>query len=398
MTAPREPIFDSRPRTNALPADHAESTFAFLNRVAGDFWEHPRRLVQAWADHATDPTDYNELRGRFRSGDDYQFRSAFLELYLHECLTAAGYAITIHPEVPGTTRRPDFLATREDTAVYLEAIAPGSSDSSRRAAARRDVLFDTVNRVGDGNFTLWLDDLKEGTRPPSAAKLRAELRRWLAPLNPDDYPNLEGVPTFRWERDGWVATFRAIPKATHARGPSRPGDRAIGVYAHSPAAFVDDAPTVRDALADKHHAYGDLAAPFIIVVGLYIHDSDRHQRANALYGDEAVQWRETANGEVVTRMVRQPNGYFGAPPNWQHRHVSGVLLVNQLQPYFVLTADTALWRHPDPMYPMPADLGLPGDTVALAGNQLDTTRSSVSPAELFGLPVPWPPGEPWPHE
>src|SRR5512145_3069781 len=142
MTVARQPIFDDQARVNALPSHHGESMFAFLNRVAGDYWAHPRALVQAWADHIADPVEYNDLRGRFRSADDYQFRSAFLELYLHEALTAAGHTVTIHPEVPGTRRRPDFLATRNDTKVYLEAIAPGPSLSDRAAAARRHVLFD----------------------------------------------------------------------------------------------------------------------------------------------------------------------------------------------------------------------------------------------------------------
>ena len=31
-----------------------------------------------------DPPDYNDMRQRFRSHDDEQFRSAFLELYLHD--------------------------------------------------------------------------------------------------------------------------------------------------------------------------------------------------------------------------------------------------------------------------------------------------------------------------
>jgi len=398
MAPTRAPIFDIQERTDSLPADHSESSYAFLNRVAGEFWEQPRDLVQAWADHVTYPADYSELRARFRSRDDYQFRSAFLELYLHEVLIRAGYAVTIHPEIPGTTRRPDFLARRDETAVYIEAIAPGAPDAQRRAASRRDVFFDTVNRVGDTNCVLMLDELREGVTPPAAAKLRAELRRWLTSLDPDDMTDLEHAPTFQWEQDGWAASFRAIPKAQHARRPARRGDRAIGVYGHTSAQMVDDAPTIRDALKAKYRDYGDLDAPFIIAVGLYIFDSNRHHRSNALYGDEAIQWGETASGEIVTRAVRHPNGFFGARPDWEHRQVSGVLTVNQLQPYSVLGAETTLWRHPNPGHALPADIGLPGDTVDLAANRLESTPSSVSTADLFELPTAWPLGEPWPGE
>jgi hypothetical protein len=87
VTTEHAAIFDVLERTDATPARHGEPIFDFLNRVAGEYWAHPRQLMQAWADHIPGPPDYNDLRQRFRSHDDDQFRSAFLELYLHECLT-----------------------------------------------------------------------------------------------------------------------------------------------------------------------------------------------------------------------------------------------------------------------------------------------------------------------
>ena len=99
MTAERAPIFDDLERTDGTPSGHGESIFGFLNRVAGGYWTHPRQLMQTWA-NGIDPSDCNDLRQRFRSQDDEQFRSAFLELYLHECLVRAGYRVS-----PGLTER-----------------------------------------------------------------------------------------------------------------------------------------------------------------------------------------------------------------------------------------------------------------------------------------------------
>lgn len=138
----------------------------FMNRIAGDYWDHPRLLMQQWMDRINCDVSYNDLLQRLRSGDDEQFRSAYLELYLHESLLRAGYEIVIHPEVPGTTRQPDFLAIRGDDRLHVEAIAPGSTAVAKAAASRRAVLFDTVNRLQDPNFILWLDHLVDGPRPP----------------------------------------------------------------------------------------------------------------------------------------------------------------------------------------------------------------------------------------
>ena len=396
MSAERAPIFDDVERTDAAPSGHGESTFDFLNRVAGEYWLHPRQLMQTWADQIPDPPDYNDLRQRFRSHDDEQFRSAILELYLHECLTRAGYRVTIHPSLPATTRRPDFYAERAGAGFYLEAIAPGASPEAKAAARRRAVLFDTVNRLGDPNFLLWLSALREVPRPPASARLREDLRRWLSQLNPDDFTDLETAPEHHWEHDGWAATFKPIPRRPDARG--RPPQSAIGVYAHQGVRVIDDAPAIRNALAAKHHAYGDLGAPFVVAVGTYIHDPDRRHSANALYGQEAVQVGETSDGGTITRTVRQSDGYFGVPGNWQHQNVSGVLLINQLMPYYFHNAEVTLWRHPDPLHPLADGLLLPAVTIDFDGSRLIETPATVTAAEMFELPDPWPPGERWPDD
>jgi hypothetical protein len=110
--------------------------------------------------------------------------------------------------------------------------------------------------------------------------------------------------------------------------------------------MIDDAPAILKALATKHHSYGDLGAPFIIAVGTYIFDRDRWHSTNAMYGRVGVQLGESPSGELLTREVRHPDGYFGAPPDWRNSNVSGVLLVNQLMPYHLQRAEVTLWRHP----------------------------------------------------
>jgi hypothetical protein len=396
MSPAREPVFDEADRPDTRPAGHSESTFEFLNRVGGDYWQHPRALMQTWLDRVSGDQDYNDLRQRFRSRLDEQFRSAFLELYLHEGLVRAGYAVTIHPSVDESSHRPDFRAERDGQVLFMEAVAPGSSPEAKAAAQRRAVLFDTVNRLGDPNFLLWLDHLEEGSSQPASARLRADLRGWLAQLDPDGISDLSRAPTRTWQQDGWSVTFRAIPKKPEARGAS-PHERAIGVFGHGQASMIDDAPAILKALATKHHSYGDLGAPFIIVVGTYIFDRDRWHSTNAMYGRVGVQLGESRSGELLTREVRHPDGYFGVPPDWRNSNVSGVLLINQLMPYHFQRAEVTLWRHPLAAHPLPEDIGLPAESMVLQGGALKAIKSPVEADDFFGLPDPWPPGEPWPN-
>src|SRR5690348_7563210 len=122
MSPAREPIFDEADRWDTRPAEHSESTFEFLNRIGEDFWQHPRALMPAWLNRVPGDKDYTDLRQRFRSRDDEQFRSAFLELYLHEALLRAGYSVAIHPSVAKSSQRPDFRAEREGQVLYMEAV------------------------------------------------------------------------------------------------------------------------------------------------------------------------------------------------------------------------------------------------------------------------------------
>lgn len=313
MVKSREPLFDDAHRDDTSVAGFQEPTYAFMNRIAGDYWDHPRLLMQQWMDRINDDITHNDLLQRLRSGDNEQFRSAYLELYLHESLLRAGYEIVVHPEVPGTIRHPDFLAVRGDKRLYVEAVAPGSTAAAKAAAGRRAVLFDTVNRLQDPNFILWLDHFVDGPRPPKAARLRGELRQWLRRLDPDAPWTADAAPRYDWREEGWEAGLKALPKKLESRGV-RPDSRVIGIYGHSEASFVDDAPAIRGALAAKHHEYGDLDAPFVIAIGTYMMDSDRWHARNAMYGQLAYEFDPNSDGEPPARAIRQPTATSGRRP------------------------------------------------------------------------------------
>jgi hypothetical protein len=83
-----------------------------------------------------------KLRGSLASRkDDESFESGFWELHLHEAYRRSGYAITIHPNVPGQSTHPDFLIDGHGSRFYLEALRVGTSYARRGQAQRlADVL------------------------------------------------------------------------------------------------------------------------------------------------------------------------------------------------------------------------------------------------------------------
>jgi hypothetical protein len=96
-------IFSDKVRTDPSRSRRAETTFPFLDRVDDPVFARVRKLIEEWfAAYPSDGSDKQgaELRGRFTSGSDQDFASAFWELYLHETYRRAGYAATPHPETP----------------------------------------------------------------------------------------------------------------------------------------------------------------------------------------------------------------------------------------------------------------------------------------------------------
>jgi hypothetical protein len=103
-------IFDDAPRTSLKPAAANESMFAFLNRSATNVFSEVRRLLEEWLSHL--PADHQaDLIARLRSSANDDFDSAFWELYRHEAFRRSGAAVDIHPEIPGSTKHPDFRVT-----------------------------------------------------------------------------------------------------------------------------------------------------------------------------------------------------------------------------------------------------------------------------------------------
>src|ERR1700704_2491964 len=83
-----------------------------------------------------------QLTGDFRAGDPRQSLGAFWELYVHQVHRCLGYELERDPEMPDTTRRPDFLARRGASAFYLEATVVSCSDEEMAAQTRWNVVLD----------------------------------------------------------------------------------------------------------------------------------------------------------------------------------------------------------------------------------------------------------------
>jgi hypothetical protein len=387
-------VFDDFVRHDDTVAHHVEPTAVFLNRVAGDYWDQIRELIEQWAD--TYPADAKpDLAGRLRSTDNRQWASAFWELYLHESLRRSGYDIAVHPTAPTSTRQPDFLVTRAAVEFYLEAKCIFGKPTDGEDGRLRGV-FDAINQVLSPNFFVDLHIGRVGPRAPSTKGLRAELEKWLGSLDPDKVDPIdllsETGERHRWSREGWELEFRPLPVRADARGKGN--HQPLGMWSSGDAQQVNEEAPLRDALKDKGSAYGQLDRPLVLALNMNTGFDRRFETMNALYGSAMVVFNHADSDSA--HETRSPNGYFGYPASWRHRHVAGVLIGPNIGPWIAGTVAPTLWAHPSPIAAVPAlDIW---HRAALEGHHVETVAAPTEPWELLGLTQIWPAGEPFPKD
>lgn len=385
-------VFDDFVRRDDSVAHHTEPTALFLNRVAGGYWDQVRELIELWAD-AYPAEAKPDLVGRLRSPRNRQWGGALWELYLHESFLKSGYDVAVHPTVPSGTRQPDFLVTRSEAEFYVEAKCVFGKQLDGEDARLRAV-FDAIDTVRSPNFFVNLHVAQIGPRAPSTKGLKAELEKWLAGLDPDTIDLLdllgETGERYRWARGGWELDFRPLPIRADARGKGK--HRPLGMWSAGDAVQIDDETALRHALKDKGSAYGTLDRPLLLAINVSTGFDRSFETMNALYGSAMVVFNQADAGSA--HESRRPDGYFGRPGAWRHRHVAGVLIGPNICPWIAGTVAPTFWTHPAPIGISPAlDIW---HRAALDGDHVETTPPRRQPWEVFGIPKTWPVGEPFP--
>jgi hypothetical protein len=375
-------LFEDKKRVDKSPHQFGESYFDFLNRSGTLYFGAVRQLTEDWLNEV-EPRARASLEGSLRA-DNHDFQSAFWELYLHEAYRRSGYSIDIHPQVPGSSNRPDFLLEKLGERFYLEAVKVGEDRQSLAEKQRLEEVQRILSELRVKNFSLVFLYHEIGPAPLSTKPLRAKLKTWLASLNPDQITSSVGAaaaplasglfPQFMWKDAGWKLEFHAVPIKASARSQEH---RALGMTAAGEASIVDDTTGILRVLSDKASRYGRLDAPLVLaVLSNQGFPTDDYQVENALYGVSPHRPPDSATrlGDLVKE------GFWLTKKGWRYGHVPQVISATGLLPWTVGQVQPRLWRTLEP------GIGEPFQPTWLA--HMDVT--TLHPSEHFGLPYPWP--------
>ena len=146
-------LFEGIVRSYTGYPDYGESAYDFLNRSALPERSRIRKLLESWFSKI-DAGSQRDIQARFQRPEEYTHEGALFELLLHELLTDLGFALTFHPEIEGTSKRPDFLICRGSQKLYLEATVVGDRSGPFTRSANEQDVVNKLNSLTSSDFYL----------------------------------------------------------------------------------------------------------------------------------------------------------------------------------------------------------------------------------------------------
>lgn len=290
-----------------------------------------RSNLQEWinsypAEHA------DEIVSRIYSGESDNVTSAIAELYLHWTLSLAGHELVVHPELPGTTKRVDFRASRDQEA-YVEVRNLGVKAATASEQTRLSQIMKAIETVPSPRYLLAIHT-RTLERTPSLSRIKGQVSNWLEELH-DVWDSENRGDSTTWAireyvEQGVHLEFQAIPRAVENFNPD-----ADTVMAMPRATFIAGVERIRKRLSGKSGRYGQLNAPFVIVIVSEDWGIDFEEAFSALYGRQVVDlWIDQDSDESRSRTRRARDGFFGTSKDGpRNTRVSAVLFIRKLVPW-----------------------------------------------------------------
>ena len=283
--------------------------------------------------------------GGFRSKNQDDHDGAFFELFMHELLSNLGFRICeVHPTLPDSTNRPDFLVCDGTKRFYLEAAVTGRRSGPFTLTKPEQELIEELEHLASPDFNLLIEIAGELSHSIKKAPFRSKFSELLLEgHDPDvvkaqvDARGTDAAPSVQYDTDGWrIQAWLSLVSI-----PARIcGSRRIKVNFRT-ARRVNAIDPVRNKLRDKGSNYGDPQIPLVIAV--HTRDISYNGRRNdleVLFGKERLLCVHD-----VPELDRAPDGLWSMGHGmrigaflsvqkadmWNFPHASGCLFVNPSQ-------------------------------------------------------------------
>lgn len=348
-------LFDDKVRTLEGPSPYNADIYRYYNDSAREDVGIVRNLLESW--FKTYPEEHKD---DFKAGFKAAMAPGFYELYIYTLFTALGYDLEVHPELPGTAKRPDFKATKNKDYFYIEVkYLTMSSAIEKNAERKKNAVLDAIDKIDASNFLLMLEEIifKDISQPSGKSIIRF-FNQELSKYNPDDYTALlekhgfDGMPAIIYDDEKITIKTKLLPKSSKYRGTN---SRSIALHP-SVAVWGNDSDDIKSALEAKAVRYGKFNAPFIICLNKQNVGLDKIEVNEALHGKLRISW-STNPLNRDERWEYDGTGLFGSKVNPKFTRLSAVYITNANDANLAMNADHVLTHNPFAQFPLELSIG-----------------------------------------
>lgn len=378
-------LFEDIERTFTGPADHNENTYDYYLRSARRDVSIIRDKLNDWFRYYPE-AEKRELKSSFKKS----FYDSFFELFLFQLFTKLGFEIVVHPKLPNSSKRPDFLLKKDKIELYAEAKIVKSKSQQQEALERKiNEVYDQLNKLDSANFILSIQSFNlKSDRQPRTKDIIFQIESALGQLNADELINKlkinghDSIPLITAENDDLQLVVKPMPVSESARQKIR---RPIGSYPIE-TFWGGGEESLKDSISKKAKRYGNLDKPFLVCVNsLDERTSGTLDIDNAIWGSLAWSWSEDPNNRDE-KWIRQRDGVFLDAKGGRLKNLSGVL-VTKVSPHNISSSNYWLYEHPFSENKLDFDqLGLKRNRV-VKGKIIQNIGDDLH--EIFGISKDW---------
>ena len=321
-----KPLFEKRNREYLGPGSHCENTYSYFDRSARKDIARIRYILNKWFSKYP-KNEKEELKVRFKES----FSSAFFELFIHELFRRQRFKITVHPTLPNSTKRPDFLIKKYKFEAYVEVKeSRGKSKVEESQNNRINQFYDSINNAKNLRFFLCIDDLDfKSSLQPNTNKILRFLEQETDSLDPEkvseqiNKSGFDSSPHVIYEDADIKVIFSLIPKSSEAQKSI--DTRAIGIYPME-TILGGSEESIKTSISKKAKKYGHLDKPLIICINANGNIGDlSFDVENAVWGTLVLSYSSDPKNPNE-KLARLNDGIFRDSKGPINKRVSGVLI------------------------------------------------------------------------
>lgn len=337
-------LFDNISRDFLGSSNMNEPTYNYYNRSGRKDIAIIRDTLECWFSEIPD-SEKSSIKSSFKKN----FDDTFYELFLHNLFSKLGYKVKIHPNIEGTTKKPDFLIEKNGMEIYVEAKISKDKTSEEEALEKMtNQFYDSMNKLRSNNFMIGIKEVSFiSGKQPKTKKIVQKLENQLSQLDPDiveEEMKKNGFNIFQieYEDDDIFVIFNPLPVVPKAR--VKVNRRPIGILP-AKSYWGGGEKAIKDAVEVKANRYGKLNKPYIICLNaLGEKTTSRDDIDNAIWGTLAISYSENPE-ERNEKLIRQKDGIFFNENGPRKRNVTGIL-VSKIYPHGIPNSKYWLYENP----------------------------------------------------